>query len=698
MRKLYLNTKFLLSAFGSIIISLIVICLSINLEAKQINQIHKPALTAPLSARAGTRRVTPDWLLSVPDLQNDRPSIHWLDNTYLIYSFPPNEAKQPWKIEILNTCTGDRKFLADGIGPKASPDGQWIAFSRGKGQENQLWIISNNGTGLKQLTHIEGGLGIYGYSYSFDWSPDSKQIALAHQLYIEYWKDKDKPESHIDVIDIMTGQTKRIASLKAYIDTISWFPNGEELLFMKMRLGCEYNTEEDHTWIESVNINNGQVHTIMHFDGLQQILQPTVSPDGRFVAFMYDADNPIFNFMLSIGVVSTDLISNDTLPSIFRLTEEMSLSKPKWSQDSQSIYALRKFGAYSKIYVFDIKTKEARQVTNAPLGMIDYTLSPDNTRLVWIGLDLQGTYSLSIANCNGDNVRNLIEIPTASEDMAFSEIREIEWEVPNYPMAMRGLLFLPLNYQEGIRHPLVVDIHGGGSGASIGPEGGILVSTLFEWHMWTAKGYAVFVPEFRSSASFGSLAITRNLFQEHDDLNCDIMDINAGVDALIACGIVDSNRLAVIGHSAGGRRANWLTVATHRYHAVISKEGWADSWIEYLTMKTRSKGAELMFGGAPWEVPQNYLKNSALYHAAGATTPTLFLMGNPKIGGADPANTVRMLYNALKGQGVETEYIEYPDEGHVFEKPENRRDVLLRSIKWIDEHIGENCNLGQSFS
>ena len=206
--------------------------------------------------------------------------------------------------------------------------------------------------------------------------------------------------------------------------------------------------------------------------------------------------------------------------------------------------------------------------------------------------------------------------------------------------------------------------------------------------MWTAKGYAVFVPEFRSSASFGSLAITRDAFQEHDLINRDIMDIEAGIDTLTAQGIVDPHRIAAIGHSAGGRRVNWLLATTHRFRVVVSKEGWADEWIEALS-EPPFKRTSLIFGGAPWEAPQNYLKNSALFHCNGTTTPTLFLMGNPELGGVDPQHTVQMLYNAIKAQGVKTQYINYPDEGHVFEQPANQRDALERSIKWIDDHMGK---------
>jgi dipeptidyl aminopeptidase/acylaminoacyl peptidase len=254
---------------------------------------------------------------------------------------------------------------------------------------------------------------------------------------------------------------------------------------------------------------------------------------------------------------------------------------------------------------------------------------------------------------------------------------------------MRGLLILPLNYHEGTKYPLIVDIHGGGSNASLTLRGAVLVTTPLEWQMWAAKGYMVFVPDFRSSGASGPLAETRDHLQAHDMLNKDIIDVEKGVDALIARGMVDANRLAVIGHSAGGLRANWLTATRHQFRAVISKEGWAD---EYITALNPPKNylIKLMYytyGGTPQEVPKNYLKNSSLFHASEASTPTLFLMANPKLGGADISGTVPLFNGLLKAKGIETQYIYYPDEGHVFEKTANRLDALKRSEKWMDDYV-----------
>lgn len=650
-------------------------------------KIPEQPLTNPLAAKHGKHIITLDWLLKLPKFNLEHPAISWLNDLNLIYSIPPTESTKKWQMEIINIATGKHKLLGEGSIPKVSPDGKWIAFSKGEETTNQIWIMQSDGTKVKQLSNIKGGLGVYSYSYDFAWSPDSKQIALKHQLMIRT-PIKKPPKSIIDIIDITSGTSKQLVSLEAEVRNLSWFPNGKELLFMKQRFGYLYNNHNDYDWIQSINIDNGEVKILAEFVGLQQSLQPTLSPDGKRVAFMYDADNPIFDFMPSLGLLSTNPAISKTLP-IKRLTYEIKLDSPQWSPDGQQIYVRRDYGAYKQIYAINAKTGAAKQITNAPLNTENYALSPDGSQLAWVGQDAQATRIVRIASSNGQNVKDIITMPGVSKNIALSEIREIDWKTRDYPVRMRGLLFLPLNYENGHCYPLIVDIHGGGPGAHIYMVGGLFVSTPLEWQMWTAKGYAVFVPEFRSSGSFGALAITRDTIKEHNTLDSDLKDIEAGVDALIAQGIVDENNMAIIGHSAGAVRANWAAVATHRYRSIISKDGWADGYIPILNWPP-SKRTDSLYGGSPKDVPQNYLKNSALYHSAGATTPILFLMSNPKLGGVDPYKTVNIFYQMLKAQKVDTQYVKYPDEGHVVQKPKNLKDLLERSIKWIDSHMRTN--------
>ena len=101
-------------------------------------------------------------------------------------------------------------------------------------------------------------------------------------------------------------------------------------------------------------------------------------------------------------------------------------------------------------------------------------------------------------------------------DVSLSEVQEIRWKSDDYPEELCGLLILPLNYIQGNTYPIIVDIHGGGPGANTDLQRALLVNSPLEWQLWAAKGYAVLVPELRSSGSFGSLAITRDQNKNHE--------------------------------------------------------------------------------------------------------------------------------------------------------------------------------------
>jgi dipeptidyl aminopeptidase/acylaminoacyl peptidase len=685
--------------------SLSILAMSVAAVTSQSQLIPDPPLAAPLPARSGARTVTADWLLKTPFRRFDL-SVKWLDNSHLIYEVPPIEDKKLTEIEVLDVKTRSRKSLGEGSMPKASPNALWIAFIRGAGNTNRLWLMKSDGSRPRLLTHLKGGLSGYPvYSYDFAWAPDSLQLALYHQSYVPILKREIQPiadqsktsalaveqvqskpsRSVIDIIDVANSHSQQLLSVDALLRNISWFPQGKKLLFMAERNGQNYNQSNDQTWVQSANISDGRIQTLMTIEGLQQGLGPVSSPDGQHVAIAYDAENLLYSFMTSIGLVDTHSTSSP-VESIKRLTYELKLFSPQWSNDGHSLYARRDHGPYSQIYRIEVATGASTPITHASLSVTSYSLSPDGLHLAWIGQDAHGTHILRVAKNNGNEAQDLVTIPGSHKDIALSEVHEMDWEVPNYPIRLRGLMILPLNYQSGTRYPLVVDIHGGGAGSSVSMEGSVLLSTPLEWQMWAAKGYVVFVPELRSSASFGSLAITRDELHKHDLVNCDIQDVIAGVDVLVGRGIVDSNRTAVIGHSAGARSANWLTVATHRFSAVVSIEGWADEWLE--AGISPLKRITWMYGGSPLLVPENYQKNSSLFHAKGASTPTLFLMGNPELGGVDSHHTVQWLYNALKEQGVETNYVKYSDEGHTFERYSNRRDVFERTMRWIDERTG----------
>jgi dipeptidyl aminopeptidase/acylaminoacyl peptidase len=667
---------------------------AINLK---LSYVPTPPLTPPIPARSGSQTITPDWLLKNTIKYYSTPySVSWLDSKHLVYTLPPILDHQTTIIQLFDLNTNSHKQLAPGSEPLPSPDGRWIAFINGENAQRQLWLMDINGNNLKQVTKIPSGLN--GYNSSFAWSADSQFIAVANQatnlasnLLIKSNQTQpnsfnfmhNPPPSEIDIYAISTLQPRKLATIDAAVRRLSWAPDGKSILFMEERRAEDYHTYFDYTAVQTINLSNDRQTAIVEFDGMQQFLNPCFSPDGKQIAFLYDSQHPVYSYSLDVGLTSLDS-NQHKISSIKPLTHEIKIWKAQWSVDQSRIYALRDYGMYRQLYTLNSRTGEAQQITNEPLQIQEFSLSPDGQQVAWVGLDPQGAQSFWIANKNGTNRQELVKVASAPTDMALSEIREIAWQPPTYPEKIRGALILPLNYQPGTLYPLIVDIHGGGPGTHIFLYGGMLVSSPLEWQLWAAKGYAVFIPEYRSSGAFGSLAINRDIFQNHDILNQDGIDVTSGIDYLIHEGIGDKNRIALLGFSAGAIRVNWLTAATHEYQAIISKDGLADNYYLHALNTPPTARLEIPMGGSPHEVPQNYLKNSALAHAVGATTPTLFLMGNPQLGGLDDMFTSRLLYGALSAQGIETQYVYYPDEGHGLIKPKNIKDALIRTINWID--------------
>ncbi|MBN9230946.1 MAG: hypothetical protein BGO90_10025 [Legionella sp. 40-6] len=434
-----------------------------------------PSLTPPLNARAGSP-MTSDILLQLPSINTSPAEISWINNHKLIYVLPTKNNEQA-KLRIYDLQSREYSDWGPGSIPKPSPNGQWIAYLKGTGEDAQLWLRDNTRGVTTQLSQISGGLsGPYKFSYDFIWLPDSKRIVLTYQPHTKPWEKKERPKSKIILINRETRRHQLLTEIDASVLYPAWLPGTDRIVFVKER-GNYYDEEEDKEWVQSMNILNYSIETLVQFNGLQQFLQPTPSPTGASIALLYDADNPIYSYMLSIGLLSPVQITGSPKPVLNRLTREMQLNLPSWSPKGQHLYALRTYGAYSQIYRININTGSVKQLTSDPLTITTYALSPNGKKLAWIGEDAHGNHEVTIADSHGAQIKRLDKQSILASEVALSEVREIEWVTQDYPVRMRGLLVMPLHYKKGNKYPLIVDIHGGDAGDSIHLKGGVLVST-----------------------------------------------------------------------------------------------------------------------------------------------------------------------------------------------------------------------------
>ena len=173
-----------------------------------------------------------------------------------------------------------------------------------------------------------------------------------------------------------------------------------------------------------------------------------------------------------------------------------------------------------------------------------------------------------------------------TRDLALGEQEEITWKSRD-GSTVGGVLVKPVGYTPGKRYPLIVAIHGGPASADVlGFNGG------YNSQVYAGAGYVVLRPNYRGSTNYGykhKTGIVGNYFAPGYE------DIMSGVDALIAQGVVDPDKMGALGWSAGGHWSNWILVSTDRFKAISSGAG-TSNWISMYAQSDVQRNRQYYLG------------------------------------------------------------------------------------------------------
>jgi dipeptidyl aminopeptidase/acylaminoacyl peptidase len=245
-------------------------------------------------------------------------------------------------------------------------------------------------------------------------------------------------------------------------------------------------------------------------------------------------------------------------------------------------------------------------------------------------------------------------------------------------LTIEGLLYLPPQSGAG-KIPLIVDVHGGPTGAW---------QNFFDplTQFMLGQGWAVLRPNPRGSVGYGVAFAAAN---KNDLGGGDYRDIMAGVDAMIGQYPIDPNKLALMGYSYGGEMAAFVEGNTDRFKAIVSCAPVIDQHSEYGT--ENSSWYDRWFYGKPWEHAADAWRQSPLSNVAKAKTPFLLIQGEEDA--TDPLGQSQEMYRALRQAGVHVEMVQYPREDHgplggamhgrPSKEPWHGFDVRQRLIKFI---------------
>ena len=254
-------------------------------------------------------------------------------------------------------------------------------------------------------------------------------------------------------------------------------------------------------------------------------------------------------------------------------------------------------------------------------------------------------------------------------DFSLAQFKAISWKSKD-GLEVEGMLWLPADYTPGTRLPLLLSVHGG-------PAGSWDVSFRGINQVYAGLGWAVLEPNVRGSSSYGDALLRGNM---KDIGGGDYQDLMTGVDKLIADGIADPDHLAIRGWSYGGILGGWTLTQTTRFKAASLGAMVAD-WSSEYAMGFNHDVRLWYIGGAPWDSPENYRRQSSYTHIAKVTTPTLLLHGERDT--TDTIGQSMMYYQGLKDRGVPTRFIRFPREPHGFREPHHLRIRDTEEIAWL---------------
>ena len=231
-----------------------------------------------------------------------------------------------------------------------------------------------------------------------------------------------------------------------------------------------------------------------------------------------------------------------------------------------------------------------------------------------------------------------------------------------------GFYYPPQNHDfmapEGELPPLVVKSHGG-------PTAATSSQLNLRIQYWTSRGFAYLDVNYGGSTGYG-----RAYHQRLDGLwgVVDVDDCVNGAKYLSEKGLVDENRMAIAGGSAGGYTTLCALTFRDVFKAGASYYGVSD--LEALlrdTHKFESRYFDRLIGPYP-ERQDIYYERSPIHFTDKLSCPIIFFQGlEDKV---VPPNQAEMMVDVLRSKGLPVAYVSFEGEQHGFRRAENIKRVI----------------------
>ncbi|MGA9527576.1 MAG: S9 family peptidase [Terriglobales bacterium] len=543
--------------------------------------------------------------------------------------------------------------------PQWSPDGGSLAFLSNRAGTMQVYIMPADGGEAHAVTADATGVSDY------HWSPDGKQVAfLAREP--EQGKaendaqiaDREQDLERLWVVDLASSKTRQLTRGALRIDDFGW-SSSDQILAMAS------NHPKDETWNDALYSISVKDATITLASKPNQPFDELVISPGRtqfsFISTRTGGPEPHDLFLQTVnGGPARDVTS----------TIDRAVIDARWQSDS-TIFVRVADGFRNRI--FRLNSNGTVAAIDLPYSVRAFDVAPDGT-IIFAGVGFNRLPELFIRRIDG-TIAQVSHLQAGWDGVQLADAEIFRFKSFD-GTEIEAALMKPITQPADSKLPLVLLVHGGPASN--------FSADYFWFNAWpqllVARGYQVLMVNPRGSIGYGENFVKAN---RADWGGGDFKDLMAALDAVIARGQTDPNRLGIGGWSYGGEMTQWAITQTNRFKAAVTGGGVFDQTLEFGTEDSPA-GDEWYFG-TPWEHPEVFASNSPATYIRNAKTPTLILHGEDDHN--NPVSQSRELYRALKRYGVECELVVYPGEGHLPRQEKHQIDMLKRMLGWFDRYL-----------
>lgn len=664
------------------------------------------ALATPLAPAAFAQETPSDTLLTVDhylDWEGVADPQISPDGRQIIYTRRwVDKVQDRWRsaLWIMEADGSRNRFLVEGSSARWSPDGTRILYlAPGEPKGTQIFVRWMDAEGATtQVTRLTET------PVNVKWSPDGRSISfvmrvppapksdwridlpaappgatwtpaprIIERMHFRQDRVGFQPEgwNHLFIVPADGGTPRQITEGEWHVGArfsgmdfgagYDWTPDGRTIVFDGLTEDPDMRFAESA--IHAVDVETREIRKLTDRKG--NWTGPVVSPDGRYVLFTGTDKTDQTYHVAEIHVVGIDGRGmRKVTPDLDR-----DVSGLTWAPDSRGFYFAVDDRGTRNVYHATLDGR-VRKLTD---GVHMLTLSSISRNGTAVGVRTAPHEPGDVVAFDVRRPGEIRQLTHVNDDVLagirLGEVEEI-WYESTGGARIQGWIVKPPSFDPSKKYPLILEIHGG-------PHAMYNVGFNYMFQNFAANGYVVLYTNPRGSTGYGT-AFGNAIDDAYPSVDYD--DLMAGVDAVVARGYIDTDRMYVGGCSGGGVLSSWVIGHTDRFAAAAVRCP-VVNWFSFAGTADIVYWSYKRFRSLPWENPEKWLAHSPIMYAKNVKTPTLLMTGELDL--RTPMSQTEEYYQALKMLGVPVAMMRFNDEYHgTSSRPSNFMRTQLYMLKW----------------